>query len=585
MAAIASGAAGNWSSTSTWTGGVVPGNGDTVSVGHAVTVDTNTTVGHSPGAADATAAIAVSTGASLVVAAGITLVVRGDCTLAGTATLTLNAGSVYEFDASQAATPSTALYVLQGGLAHSQTTRIILNGVSGNRATMRSNASGANGRITSGVFINGGRVEAVYSNFLRLGDVSNNSISFYPSSGTTNSYSYCTFNACGRVQTNTGPSVSAVISFSHCTWKNSVGSESLYLHGSAKTTGSRIVEYCWFDKISSFFSVIDVAFSNNVFAAGANFTYSAPGWVQFEQNLIHHGSQINMPANTLNNVYLMNDTTNPHYMSPLTNQDVVFDGWIIEQIGDSPVADGDVFLGASPSVLRTFTVRNCIKLPNSAGTSAGCLVSLLGNGNQRWVIEHNTYHLGGAVDSSGVRHGETETGGAHAGTLQSVRSNLVWDTTVRGYKVTANTLPGTTDSLVLGDYNGGHNFAAGSGGKGYNTTTTAPQGDHDVEADPQFVDSTRRFRTWDAALGGAGTNANGLAELAKMNDDSGYNSNYTVAAFIAYIRAGFTPTNAAFKGTAHDGGDIGAVPVQLSGGGTGYKWATPVRRLLTGILG
>ncbi len=39
--------AGNWSSPSTWTGGVVPGNGDTVTINHAVVVDTATTVGAS----------------------------------------------------------------------------------------------------------------------------------------------------------------------------------------------------------------------------------------------------------------------------------------------------------------------------------------------------------------------------------------------------------------------------------------------------------------------------------------------------------------------------------------------------------
>lgn len=51
MTAIVSTAAGNWSNSATWAGGVVPGNGDRVWIKHAVVVDANTTVGESRGIA------------------------------------------------------------------------------------------------------------------------------------------------------------------------------------------------------------------------------------------------------------------------------------------------------------------------------------------------------------------------------------------------------------------------------------------------------------------------------------------------------------------------------------------------------
>ena len=45
MATIASAAAGNWSATATWTGAVVPGQGDMATLNHVVSLDVNGNVG------------------------------------------------------------------------------------------------------------------------------------------------------------------------------------------------------------------------------------------------------------------------------------------------------------------------------------------------------------------------------------------------------------------------------------------------------------------------------------------------------------------------------------------------------------
>ncbi|MBI5826707.1 MAG: hypothetical protein HZB22_03120 [Deltaproteobacteria bacterium] len=102
----------------------------------------------------------------------------------------------------------------------------------------------------------------------------------------------------------------------------------------------------------------------------------------------------------------------------------------------------------------------------------------------------------------------------------------------------------------------------------------ADKGANDLSQNPNFRDASRTGATWDTSLGGAGTLTNTAAELVKLNgfDSSGavatYNTAYNTAAFLAYIRFGFTPTNQALKGAGDpaDGSpDIGAEAVAALG--------------------
>jgi len=81
-AAITSAQSGNWSATTTWTGGVKPGAGDTavIATGHTVVVDENTTVGSNAavvGHAVTIQATNSTTYGVLTVATGVTLTLRG----------------------------------------------------------------------------------------------------------------------------------------------------------------------------------------------------------------------------------------------------------------------------------------------------------------------------------------------------------------------------------------------------------------------------------------------------------------------------------------------------------------------------
>jgi hypothetical protein len=86
----------------------------------------------------------------------------------------------------------------------------------------------------------------------------------------------------------------------------------------------------------------------------------------------------------------------------------------------------------------------------------------------------------------------------------------------------------------------------------------------DVTADPFFLDRTRRPTDFDRFLGGPGTMDHFFAQLALRNQFGGnYDARYNVPSLLTWLRAGFIPQNLALRGKAHDGKDIGAMPVIL----------------------
>ena len=566
MAAFTSKAAGNWSASgqTTWNEVGVPGSGDTVTITHAITVDVTTTVGDQPGTD--TVVLSVS-GVDLTVADGVTFTIRGGASF-NNGKFIVGAGCTVEYDV-----PSGQTYSVLLGTAGSQARipRLVVNGTSGARSYYQSKAGGGvahhpNGSSLARVSC----VDATYCTFTRIG---NSSLpAFRPGLNGSNDVLRLTnviLDACGAINHPIGIAAGGIVDFQQVTWKNTAASTTYTNNGSTTPTNTRRFKNVVFDKggqwpLGGYTYDNVVWYGTPTFLAGANVD------VGLWQNCLIRSTNAGGSAvafagrGTFLDTYLLEDhsNANPHGAQlGAGSGDQVIDGWLVEYTGTSTT--GDCFTAAAPASARLVTLKRCLILPNSSGGQSGTLLSCLAGANFSAILEHNTAIVTAA--NSGLVVGETYAG--YAGMIQSFKSNLMWRATAgTGWKIFRDAAgTGTADICAPGnaDYNAGWNLGAGTDGKGYQASSgtmfsTAP-GTHDLaDQDPQFVDASRDLASWDAALGGAGTVANALAELMKLND-TGYNSAYTVAALLAWVRAGFAPRNTALQGAAHDAGTIGAV--------------------------
>ena len=279
---------------------------------------------------------------------------------------------------------------------------------------------------------------------------------------------------------------------------------------------------------------------------------------------------------------------------------------LVEFTGSDP--NGDFVFQQPPSsgnrASNQLTITNNIILPNSGASypfpggayhsQSATLITDEGGSLGTWGlnIDHNTA-LSDVTGQGALAFNEASTGGP--GEIQSCRSNIVWNPSsnlVSGnpihsgdgagvpHSVAAwneNSNPATDLDQVTAanlDYNAKYNMATANvsiggvstatvGYKNFNFSGTAAPGQHDRVADPQFLDPYRNCAKFDSVANGSGsgTATNCIAEMAKINDDSGYNTAYTVSALVNYVRAGYQPTNPILFYSAHDGTAIGAVNV------------------------
>jgi hypothetical protein len=556
MTAITTAGAGAWSATGTWTGSVVPVDGDTVTLNHAVHVDANSVVGSAPATGGTKAIVANS---ALTIDTGITLEVKGDVDLVNAA-LILSAGAIIEGN------PATGVaYRINVGTAHGQANaKITATGTSGSHCVIRKK-SGALGTFVgrSQSLQRAGKGTFVYTDFTDLGSSGLDAYSWWLNDGTdVLTWANCTMDNCGRFMESVGADQNSDWSMTDVVFKNSPGSVNLSTQASAALLGgaTRFLLRVAFDKEYNTTSV-DVTMNevrcktNMVFTT--NSTIGAGSQDNFWYNTTT-AAPIATPKSNITRWYGVKTATNPHWLQFNDGANQTFDRVILEST-DTGDGVGDAIVVQPPATAKVMTVKNCILVPHSDGTRPGKIVSLLGGANLTFSMEHCTYITTGAAGvESGLGLGETYAG--HAGMCSSFKSNLGWRSASSGGAL-INRQGGTVQDIVAAancDYNARWNLNNGSDGNGIegNATNIFSSGTHDansktLSADP-FVDKARNLAKWDLSLGGPGTVANALVGLMALT------SGYTVAALIDYVFAGFAVTDVTLNNAGHDSVTIGA---------------------------
>lgn len=291
----------------------------------------------------------------------------------------------------------------------------------------------------------------------------------------------------------------------------------------------------------------------------------------------------NAPSGTLKRTMVMmaGNFSNLH---PMAGQvaDVTWDGVVVERQYDSSInGDSDTFQsGGAATVVVNLALKNALFIPTPGGQAPGSAWNQSGTQCDGTAIvcphisiTHNTY-IGSDSGANLVVGAGGEGNTAWDGLYQTISNNIVWapasglgwimhwytSTTAvaNSFRNVGNNaywnLTGTPYTGIYGGNAGQYNPTAGTYGNGDLPSTN-----------PGFPDSTRNFLNWCKSIDGTLTTWDlCIAKFPFDTDQAGYNSAYSLAAYYNWVRAGFAPTNAALKGTASDGGDIGAMPVQVA---------------------
>jgi hypothetical protein len=574
-------ATGNAHVAGTWLGGIIPGDGDTIDAvspyvltvasGHPLTVGT--------GGATGTAAITLRSGATMVWNDAVTL--KGDLVMEKGFTFTQNPGGNLAFRA-----PTGARYRVYCNTTGAGTSLWRVIGTSGTPVTMTSNSTdgGSNGFVLIDEISQANCVWEYY-NWQYIGDSGQDAINYTDWSTQSFYWSHGLVLNCGR--TNWGfNQTNSSFRLQYIDYREPLNATFCRVIGNAAFAPSGTTAYTPSGQEASVRQITNMT----AYKAGTTITFDRmlrdltvtnPVLVStsigdLDRRTIRVTGEIMVMERSgtgegfgasndcwISESAFISNFDNPHHISESSGTGVgvtnryfnnFFDnfGVFVTDYGDNVIPRG----------LAEITGNMHVNV-------SGVAVTVL-SAAPIFKYEHNT-----CVGARGINFGE---GADAATTCSSLQSNLFVSQNA-GLLQDVNFV--TKDASFVMGHNGYYNMTASSNVDyaGNNTylgvatstwKTGATYGDvgfgaGDVYANPQLVDGTRTAATWDSANGGPGTLAHIRDEVLKLNgrDSTGaaaaFNSSYSAANLLTYIRAGLTPTNAAISTAAHDGTTIGAV--------------------------
>lgn len=560
-------AAGNWSSGSTWVGGVKPAPGDDVVILHDVTVDEAIDIG--AGTASTDYACLTITDATLTFSPSLSHTIRGGIVHEGAAIFQVDSstgtGVTIEFDCPVA-------YEWRTANGHNSGAKVILTGGASSRVTIQSKSGGSNIWIRDGddadTYLQGGWIQAQYTNFTRIGDATNPLARISATGDADVYFLHCRMDSCGSIGGFYNIGSDATFRIEDCNFSNTVGDSVMQTASAVSiSAGTRTFLRNSCDKIVYFYAPYGFQIESNVFYN--SYGCSEGDWLSFDDNLVRVDNGIAPHQGPMtNNMFIHSDTAqnNPHYVQAGYYTDEIT-GNIFYSAFTGSNGEGDCVQLGTPSSATTVTVKNNIVLRAAGGETSGTILSALGNSNTTAAVTHNTVFVG---TQAALAVGETHAG--TSGMITAFKSNICYSDGSNGYKIWDS---GTDDSVTdlitssNADYNCGFGLLTGSNLKGYHHLefSSGSPGANDVDEDPGFVDDTRNPVTFDTLNGGAGSLSNFFTEFLKLNLST-YDSAYNTTDLLAHIRAGMTPTNANLDSAGHDGADIGAVSFTPSAGNT-----------------
>lgn len=442
---------GFWDLTSTWVGGVVPGNGDSILIPTTDTITVRDTRIIGTSGVAGTAAITETSNGALVIASGGFLKVRGDMLTGasvsspGITSLNVQAGGIWEWDGSIAAVQYVAHCTANGFYYN-----YAAGGSIGSHAIIRSNAGGPFGRFTNGGFNTVGGWVATYTEFTRLGDATHSAIdmNMSPGSGSDSGIKWdvqnSTFTNFGYIAQANGISTNGFFRHDNNIHINSTGGEIFHnwQNGGTVGTGTREIKGNLFDtSFSVIFFPAAFTIQNNYFS-GAMTLGGTVAWVSWNNNFYVATGGDNVQVGPITNSYtvLNVDVGNPHLYLITDGVNCDTTGSIFEQMGVVSTDSGEYLIRASDTTSpQTCTFKNNLFQPEITGHSTLEVTSTIQNVNIKYVLEHNTWFGGfnhGAITNPNGAFGMVDLGEGGNGPALSItsnKSNILWNPQFTNY--------------------------------------------------------------------------------------------------------------------------------------------------------